>query len=274
MSNRNFAPIRGRISEKPQIQTESENISVVIGRIVLPPRSINQTEEHPLETFVKMVDGNPLNADRGSIIMPEKLMLRVLSPDMFDQLYDNWAISRRLTNGTQRSKKRNIRAITSDIRQMFSEQMEQDAVLKTVSMQVDRRPRPNMFEPDIDLFDELELGYDPIDSAYFSRGPVRLGLRKRLLESEGNILSVGLRGLEDDDSNRVITDDLHRVNAALRTVGLLSPGMFPIRVEDLELDIPVFVRNPEDRAEDQGPIFPLVPMGLVDFQPLSIHEIH
>jgi hypothetical protein len=277
--------VRDKIRQATQEDTPKPLTPVMIGRKVLLQSTYQRRvdrhlpPEHPLEKFLYAVEADPRNEAMGRIVSPADLVLRVVTEEKFNEQYDKYAISRGFSNRSNRKRLRNIRDIKVDIRDALQEQASQDvAIIAPVKSVKPRRRKANMFEPDVELIDfESEIAPEDKPGFYRQRGPAEIKLLKKTSEPDDldQMLAFNIAPLSEADINRVVMDDLVRVNAALKYANLVGRGIPPIQLSDLALDIPFFELADKPKTNERQrtlPFTPLMPAGLITVEPLGIYE--
>ena len=292
MGDKGYYPIRDRIKQAPQIDTEPTQIDLTIGRkIVLQQMygiSENERRSHPLYEFADQVEEIHHDTVYGEAVAGIDLYLRIMSPELVEKIISHRTYSKR---GEPKGRKKEgmYREIKKGIREEFRKGQSDESVFEPFFS------RDLLPEDDEDLSDGTNLGYRPhiprsfpllgsdiefIDTetmersgyTYEERGPAYLQFSKR---TKTNKLKgeVSIKPLLDDEHNQtVLLDDIERINNALKSVDLLKTDARGLVLNDLTIEIPVF-RMTEQAVEDNiKPAMPRVPQGFIRVEPLAIWE--
>jgi hypothetical protein len=174
-----------------------------------------------------------LNKGVGEVVDPQSVLLRYISPQQMSELFDDY-FAKHESGGilTPRGRKDKIREVKDKLRAQLKE------------------ATTNPKQPNARL---------------------DANIRKRILDGSDGVVGLGLRA-SDVETRRTIDGDISLINSALGRVGLVDEGMQYFGFADLELVVPTFQIDEEQRNNrDLEIVRPLVPLAQVSFQPVGVY---
>jgi hypothetical protein len=262
-ASRRDRPIpRSILKHGAQIDVDTCITDISIGRDIAPSSS---AVPNKIANYVIGTETEPVNESLGSIVDPLDLRLEIVSPLVMNDFYDRYAKSKGYSNRNARNRIKNMRAMKADISDAFHAQEEDPDRVQYYEQPVSSGKRAkSIFESEV-----ATIHYPP-DKVMFERGEAGFTLQPQIVQDDLRV-GLALHTRRDHPNFPVISDDLRRVNEALRETKVAGvKGLPALALSQLSLVVPVFVYDTDVIPE--GVVTPLAPLGEVAFKSLSIHE--
>jgi hypothetical protein len=201
----------------------------------------------------------------GLIVQPTDLRLEIVSKQAFNEIYDRYAATRGFSNSSARKRESNMRGLRAELGDIFIAQVEEEKAQTYEQTVSNGRPARSIFES------EIQTIYYPPETISFERGEADFILKSHAVQHHLRS-SLVVHTRRDHPNFPVVADDMARVNDALKQARVAGVNGLPsLKADDFSFEIDVF--NYTKNATPEGLVTPLVPAGIVAFQPLSIHEL-
>jgi hypothetical protein len=252
---------------------------VIIGHRILPKNHKPENDSHPLEVLSEnLSDMNSRYPGLGKAIPASELVLHILSPSKFSEIFESYR-QNYFDNATFQQRRSKYYEIKKKIAKEFKFQMISDSNMQKLAIQ-----EQSATEIDLGIYEDGNRDifiYHEDPGAQHSLGEISLSLSSLYSPKleDRSVLCVNPLGFSaigrhrdidvvDTDTRDVLSGSLDRVNQALHEVGLVrNLRTDALRFSDMSLEIPVFNKT-SPNAEINTPI---IPMGKIALQPLSIH---
>jgi hypothetical protein len=262
-ASRRDRPIpRSILKHGAQIDVDTCITPISIGRDIAPSSS---AVPNKIAEYVIGIETESVNESLGSIVEPIDLRLEIVSELVMNDIYNRYAASKGYSNKNARTRRKNMRGMKADIRDAFHAQEEDpDRVQHYEQLVSSGKRAKSIFES------EVETIHYPPNKVRFERGVANFAVKAQIVQDDLRV-GLALHTRRDHPNFPVISDDLRRVNEALRETKVAGvKGLPALALSQLSLVVPVFEYRTDVIPERV--VTPLVPMGEVAFRSLSIHE--
>ena len=250
---------------------------IIIGHRVLAKQHKPEDESHSLEILSENLDcmNHP---GLGQTITPENLVLHILSPSSLSSLYETYR-QKYLKNVDFKQRRNKYYEMKTRIAKEFKLQMIYDSNMQKQAVESASEVKIDLGPDDDGLPDYITYTKDP--GPQHSLGGISLPFSSLYSSQSSNrsvlcINPVGFGFLStersidklDSETRDTLGRSLDRVNQALHEVGLIrNLKTDALRFRDMSVEMPVF-----EKTSPNAEIYtPIIPMGRVALQPLSVH---